>query len=86
MRQIFSFGQCTPNMVAGRKSQEDFKEKELTKDVIWLMEAVKKLSVGIMKTKRSQPMVLLKNFLQARNTKIYLMMNGLRKMKALSFL
>ena len=41
------YGQCTPKMVAGLKSRDGFKEKESTKDVVWLMEVVNKLSVEI---------------------------------------
>ena len=37
------YGQCTPKMVAGLKSQDGFKEKETKKDVVWLMQAVNKL-------------------------------------------
>jgi len=41
------YGQCTPQMIAGLKSQDGFKDKETKKDVVWLMKAVNKLSVGI---------------------------------------
>ena len=41
------YGQCTPQMIAGLKSQDGFKDKETMKDVVWLMKAVNKLSVGI---------------------------------------
>ena len=41
------FGQCTPTMVAGLKSQNGYVKKELEKDVVWIMKAIKKLSVGI---------------------------------------
>ena len=41
------YGQCTPKMIAGLKSQDGFKDKETEKDVVWLMKAVNKLSVGI---------------------------------------
>ena len=34
-------------MVAGLKSQDDFQKKELSKDVVWLLKSVQKLSVGI---------------------------------------
>jgi len=41
------YGQCTPKMIDGLKSQGGFKDKETEKDVVWLMKAVNKLSVGI---------------------------------------
>ena len=41
------FGQCTTTMVAGLKSQDNFQKNELSKDVVWLLKAVLKLSIGI---------------------------------------
>ena len=37
--KLFSviYGQCTPKMVAGLKSQDGFTEKETKKDVVWLI-------------------------------------------------
>ena len=42
------FDQCTPTMVTGLKSQNGYVKKELEeKDVVWIMKAIEKLSVGI---------------------------------------
>jgi len=42
------FDQCTPTMVTGLKSQNGYVKKELEeKDMVWIMKAIEKLSVGI---------------------------------------
>jgi hypothetical protein len=41
------FGQSMPTLEANIRSQKDFTDKDEAKDVIWLLNVVKKLSVGI---------------------------------------
>ena len=41
------YGQCTPTMIAGVKSQPDYTAKNEVQDVVWLLKTVKKLSIGI---------------------------------------
>ena len=40
------YDQCTPTLLSDIKSQHDFAEKHKIKDVVWLMEMMKKLSIG----------------------------------------
>ena len=51
-RKIYTllYGQCTPNLLSGIKSAEDFTKKDKGKDPIWIMTMIKKLSVGIDET------------------------------------
>ena len=48
-RKLFGliYGQCTPTLLASIKSQKTFSENFKKKDTVWLMEVIKKLSVGI---------------------------------------
>ena len=46
------FDQCTPNMVFGLKSQNGYTKKELEKDVIWIMKAIRNYPLVLTKTKR----------------------------------
>ena len=41
------FGQCTPTLASGIKSQKDFSKHDDVKDVLWLTQTIRKLSVGI---------------------------------------
>ena len=41
------YGQCTPTLLASIKSQKNFTEKYKEKNIVWLMEVIKRLSVGI---------------------------------------
>ena len=41
------FGQCTPTLASGIKSQKDFSKHDDIKDVLWLTQTIRKLSVGI---------------------------------------
>ena len=44
------YGQCTPSLLSGIKSADDFSKKDKEKDPIWIMTLIKKLSVGIDET------------------------------------
>ena len=48
-RSLFALihGQCTPTLLASVKSQQNYTENFKKKDVLWLIETVKMLSVGI---------------------------------------
>ena len=41
------YGQCTPTLLASIKSQKQYSEKYKEKDIVWLLEIIKRLSVGI---------------------------------------
>jgi len=43
-------GQCTPALLSGIKSAMDFTEKNKKKDLIWLMDLIRKLSIGVDET------------------------------------
>ena len=41
------YGQCPPTLIASMKSQKQYSEKYKEKDIVWLLEVIKRLSVGI---------------------------------------
>jgi len=43
-------GQCTPALLSGIKLATDFTEKNKKKDLIWLMDLIRNLSIGIDET------------------------------------
>ena len=48
-RKLFGIlhGQCTPTLIASIKSQPGYSEKFKKKDVVWMLEIIKKLSIDI---------------------------------------
>ena len=48
-RKLFGliYGQCTPTLLASIKSQQKFSDRYKEKDIVWLLEVIKRLSVGI---------------------------------------
>ena len=41
------YGQCTPSLLSGIKSSNEFNTKDKDKDPVWIMKLIKRLSVGI---------------------------------------
>ena len=48
-RKLFGliYGQCTPTLLASIKWQKKFSDRYKEKDIVWLLEVIKRLSVGI---------------------------------------